>query len=158
MTGLERRQFELVTRWRLAAPLADVWQRVADVESWPQWWPSVRRVETLAPGDSDGTGAIRRLHWKTALPYDLAFQVEVTRVVDEWLIEGRARGDLVGTGTWTFAEESGVTTATYDWRVDVGKRWMRPLVPMLRPVFAWNHAKVMQHGEAGLTRLLARAV
>jgi hypothetical protein len=150
-----RRQFELVTQWRLEAPTAAVWERIEDVAAWPRWWPSVRRVETLAPGDADGIGAIRRLSWQTALPYDLTFDVEVVRVDPHRLIEGRAFGELEGTGAWTFAEAEGVTTATYDWRVDVGKPWMRRFAPLLRPVFAWNHGVVMRRGEAGLTRLLA---
>jgi len=32
---------------------------------------------------------------------------------------------------------------------------MRRLLPVLRPVFAWNHDKVMQAGDAGLRRHLA---
>jgi hypothetical protein len=152
----ERRQFELVTQWQLPAPLARVWDRIEDVADWPRWWPSVKRVETLSAGGAEGIGAIRRLSWQTALPYDLTFDVEVVRAVRHQLIEGRAFGELEGTGTWTFAAAAGVTTATYDWRVDVGKSWMRALAPLLRPVFAWNHGRVMRRGEAGLTRELAR--
>lgn len=151
----KRRQFELVTHWRLEAPLPAVWQCIERVQDWPRWWPSVRRVETLVPGRADGVGAIRRLSWRTALPYDLTFDVEVTRVVPQAVIEGRASGELEGAGTWILAEADGVTTATYDWRVDLGKRWMRALAPLLRPVFAWNHGIVMRRGEIGLKRLLA---
>jgi hypothetical protein len=151
-------QFELTTHWRLESPLRPVWDSIHDVASWPQWWPAVARVETLAEGDADGIGAIRRLHWKTALPYDLCFDVEVTRIAPDRLIEGRAFGELDGMGTWTFAEVGGVTTATYDWRVDVGKAWMRALAPLLRPVFAWNHGVVMRRGEQGLAQKLAASI
>jgi hypothetical protein len=147
-------RFELTTQWRLAAPLRAVWDPIHDVAAWPQWWPSVARVETLAAGGADGIGAVRRLYWKTALPYDLRFDVEVVRIEPDRLIEGRAFGELEGTGTWTFAEADGVTAATYDWRVDVGKPWMRALAPLLRPVFAWNHGVVMRRGEQGLAQRL----
>ena len=73
-------QFALTTLWQLEAPLEAVWDRLYDVASWPDWWPSVVRVDTLAEGDARGIGARRRLHWKTALPYDLSFEVAVTRI------------------------------------------------------------------------------
>ena len=37
------------------------------------------------------------------------------------------------------------------------KPWMIALSPILRPVFAWNHGKVMGWGYDGLTRKLAGA-
>ena len=43
----------------------------------------------------------------------------------------------------------------YDWIVEVTKPWMRLSAPLLRPVFAWNHGKVMGWGYQGLTRKLA---
>ena len=43
----------------------------------------------------------------------------------------------------------------YDWIVELTKPWMRSLAPILRPVFAWNHNKVMEWGRDGITRKLA---
>jgi hypothetical protein len=40
----------------------------------------------------------------------------------------------------------------YDWRVDLGKPWMRTLAPLLRPAFAWNHNVLMRWGEQDLSR------
>jgi hypothetical protein len=39
--------------------------------------------------------------------------------------------------------------------VEVTKPWMRALAPLLRPVFTWNHGKVMGWGYEGLRRELA---
>ena len=46
------------------------------------------------------------------------------------------------------------TSVRYDWRVDLGKAWMRALAPVLRPAFAWNHNVVMGWGEADLRKRL----
>ncbi len=72
-------------------------------------------------------------------------------------IEGRARGELEGTGCWTFDEADGITIVRYDWRVATTKAWMNLLAPLARPLFAWNRDVVMAWGQAGLLRLLAAA-
>ena len=99
------------------------------------------------PGDAEGIGALRRMTWRTALPYTLSFDMRTTRVEPMRLIEGRAEGELAGRGRWTLAADGGVTRVRYEWIVAVEKPWMRALAPLLRPVFAWNHNKVMGWGE-----------
>lgn len=149
------KRFELVTYWHLDADIERVWECLCDSDSWPSWWPSVTKVELLRPAQApSGAGAIRRLHWKTALPYDLIIEVETIGIEPMRRIEGRATGELDGTGIWTLRTESGLTIVRYDWTVDVTKAWMRRLAPLLRPVFAWNHGVVMRRGEAGLARRL----
>lgn len=142
--------FELTSEWRLAAPVEKVWDEIVAVENWPAWWPAVKRVELLEPGDANGVGALRRLTWRTALPYDLAFETRTVTVERLRLIVGRASGELDGSGTWTFRTEGADTLLRYDWRVAVTKPWMRVMAPVLRPVFAWNHNKVMGWGETGI--------
>ena len=148
--------FDLVTDWALDAPPDEVWAVLRAVEAWPLWWRSVRRVETLAVGDAEGIGAVHRLVWQTALPYRLTITTEISAIEPGRRIEVRASGDVEGTGTWSLRPGAeGGTAVRYVWRVGVGKPWMRRLLPVLRPVFAWNHDKVMQAGDAGLRRHLA---
>jgi uncharacterized protein YndB with AHSA1/START domain len=142
-------QFVLITDWRLAAPLDRVWALIEATEEWPDWWCAVKKVELIAPGDDNDVGAVRRLTWGTALPYTITFDVRTTRVEPQSLIEGRAFGELDGVGLWTLREEDGVTHVRYDWRVEVTKPWMRLFAPVLRPMFAWNHDKVMGWGYEG---------
>jgi uncharacterized protein YndB with AHSA1/START domain len=150
-------EFDLVTDWRLDAPLAAVWATLRDVEAWPGWWASVRRVETLEAGGREGVGAIHRLTWQTALPYRLTLATEVTAVEPMRRIAVRATGDVEGTGLWTLASAAdGATAVRYVWRVGVTKPWMRAMLPVLKPAFAWNHGKVMAIGGEGLRRHLAR--
>jgi uncharacterized protein YndB with AHSA1/START domain len=152
MTALS---FDLVTEWRFAAPVERVWAELQAVEAWPQWWPMVKGVQVLRRGDAQGLGSVRRLTWATALPYSLAFDIETVRVEPLALIEGRANGELDGVGVWTLAPDGEETQVRYDWRVAVTKPWMRAMVPMLRPVFAWNHGVVMERGRKGLAARLA---
>lgn len=153
---MSARDFHLVTEWRLAASVETVWREIAAPEEWPDWWRAVRKVETLEPGDARGVGAVRRISWRTALPYTITFVTRTTQVEPMRFIEGRAEGELDGTGLWTFAPSADGTQLRYDWRVTVTKPWMRIGAPILRPVFAWNHGVVMRWGRADLEKRLAR--
>jgi hypothetical protein len=143
-------QFELVSHWRIAAPLDRVWPEIANIDAWPSWWRAVLKVEKLRDGDAAGVGAVRRLTWTTALPYTITFDIESIRIEPMHQLEGRASGELDGVGLWTLTADGNGTTVRYDWRIELGKPWMRVLAPVLRPAFAWNHNVLMRWGETDL--------
>lgn len=149
-------EFHLVTKWAIDASVEDVWQVLSTPETWPGWWPSVKEVTLLRKGDEMGIGAVRRMTWSTALPYDLAFEMETTRIEPQSLIEGRAYGELEGVGRWTLQPEGLKCDVRYDWIVKVTKPWMVRLSFILKPVFSWNHSVVMERGRRGLVHHLAR--
>jgi uncharacterized protein YndB with AHSA1/START domain len=148
---------EYVTEARVAAPPDAVWAALTDVESWPRWWPFVRNVESLRPGDASGVGAVRRLHWSTRLPYRFALVVECVEARAPLRLTARSVGDLNGVGRWELSAVPGGTLVRYTWHVTLGKPWMRRLAPLLEPLFRWNHDAVMRAGYAGLERQARRA-
>lgn len=150
-------QFNLVTEWRIAAPLEQVWGELSRPDDWPGWWRAVRRVEMLAAGAADGLGAEWRMTWRTALPDELSFVMRVTRIEPMRLIEGQTSGELEGLGRWTLTAEGEEARVRHDWQVTLGKPWMRALAPLLRPAFAWNHGVVMGWGHDDLARRLNAA-
>jgi len=97
-SSLAAQEFHLITELRLDAPIEAIWQVLSEVEAWPEWRPTVKRVELLRAGDGDGIGAVRRMTWRTALPYSLGFDMTTTRVHPMTLIEGRASGKMGGAG------------------------------------------------------------
>jgi hypothetical protein len=146
--------YSFVTLWRFRSPLAAVWEMVYRSEEWPAWWRGVERVERLEPGGADGVGALQRYTWRSKLPYRLAFEMRLTRVEPQTLIEGEAVGELTGRGLWRFTQEGDVTQVRYDWNVVTTKPWMNLLAPVARPVFKWNHDVVMNWGAEGIARKL----
>jgi uncharacterized protein YndB with AHSA1/START domain len=146
--------YHLLSTWRIAAPLAQVYATILDSPDWPQWWPAVKRVEALVAGDADGVNSVWRYAWQGKLPYRLAFDVRISRVESLVAIEGIAQGDLDGTGGWYFSNEGEVSIVRYDWHVRSRRGWMNLLAPLLRPLFICNHALVMQQGGEGLARRL----
>ena len=142
--------YEFLTTWCLDAPIGPVFDLLSDVGGYPRWWKGVLSVQLLAGGDAGGLAARHRLTWRSALPYSLTFDLEVTRVQRPHLIEGRATGELDGFGTWRLYEGSEGVAVVYDWRVHTTKRWMNALGPLLRPAFVYNHDLVMRQGGVGL--------
>jgi uncharacterized protein YndB with AHSA1/START domain len=147
-------QYHFQTIWRIPAPLDQVWQAILETEKWPSWWKGVQSVEVLSIGDEGGIGSRRRYVWRSKLPYTLAFDMEVTRIEPMSLIEGRASGELEGTGVWRLQDTGAHIRVQYDWDVSTTRWWMNLLAPLARPAFAWNHDYVMNHGREGLLRLL----
>jgi len=146
--------YALVTHWHLRAPIERVWEAIFAVEEWPRWWPYVQAVNELRKGDARGIGAVRRFTWSSALPYRLSFEMIATAVEPPRYMEAVATGELSGKGRWQLAAEGPTTRVRYDWTVMTTRRWMNIVAPLMRPVFRWNHGRVMAEGGRGLARHL----
>lgn len=150
--------YQFVTIWRFKAPQQHVWDLIFHSEDWPKWWRGVEKVEKVKDGDASHVGAVHRYTWKSKLPYRLVFDLETTRVEPINLIEGRAIGELQGTGCWQLSYDGEITTARYDWKVETTRTWMNLLAPLARPLFSWNHDVVMGWGGEGLKKQLGLEV
>jgi uncharacterized protein YndB with AHSA1/START domain len=120
-----------------------VWSVLRDNDHWQDWFPALRAVRVVEPGDEDGVGAVLEATVRGRLPYALVFRVRITEVEAPRLLVLTSVGDLEGTGRGTLAEEAGVTTVRFEWRVTTTKAWMNALAPAARPAFGWNHHRVM---------------
>jgi Polyketide cyclase / dehydrase and lipid transport len=147
-------EYRFLTTWLLETPREQAWDAIEAVERWPEWWRGVVSVEVLERGDEDKVGSRYDVVWRSRLPYPVAFEFRVDRVERPGVMEGRAQGELTGTGRWRLFEHDGVTAVLYEWNVETTKAWMNLLAPVARPVFAWNHDVVMRWGGEGLARLL----
>ena len=145
--------YSFLTTWVVDAPRERVWDAIYETERWPEWWRGVERVVKIEPGDEEGVGALYEHVWRSVLPYPVRFRVRITRVERPDVIEGRADGELAGTGRWRFFS-GGATAVTYEWNVRTTRAWMNAAAPVARPIFAWNHNAVMRNGGRGLAQLL----
>src|SRR3954462_13397181 len=80
--------YRFLTTWCLDAPIQPVWDAIHASERWPQWWKGVERVTEVQPGDELGVGGIRRYTWRSRLPYQLEFDMRVTRAEPPYFLEG----------------------------------------------------------------------
>jgi uncharacterized protein YndB with AHSA1/START domain len=148
-------RYELVSHWHLNAPIGAVWDALCDVASWPKWWSYVLDVQELERADAAGIGAVRRITWGSALPYQLTFTMQTTVLQRPHLIEVIAEGDLNGFGRWKLTELGAATEVHYYSEVTTARAWMNVMSPLLGPMFRWNHGQVMADGQQGLARYLA---
>jgi hypothetical protein len=148
--------YSFVTRWRVDAPPEQVFEVIRTYAAWPSWWPSIAEARQIRSGDANGTGETVEFTFRTKLPYTLRFMMTTTNVQSPAELDGRAEGELAGTGRWRLAADGDGTRVTYYWDVSTTRWWMNLLAPVARPVFKWNHDQVMEDGRRGLERLLAR--
>jgi Polyketide cyclase / dehydrase and lipid transport len=151
-----RHRVDLISHWRIRAPVQAVWAALTDPDSWPIWWPHVRHVRTVRGGTRHGIGAVRSIEWRTALGYGFTIEVEAIEAVALERLRGRASGSLTGDGMWLLDVQGEFTDVTYVWRATPAPRWLRSLMPVLAPLLRWNHQRVMKSGEAGLRSYLLR--
>lgn len=152
-------EYAFRSEWRLLAPRGAVFDVLHASERWPEWWRGLERVVKLEDGDPDGRGSLGRYTWRSRLGYRLEFDMRITRVERPQRMEGRATGDLDGIGSWRLDDEGdGRTRVVFEWRVRTTRPWMAALAPVARPVFRWNHDRIMRAGGRGLARRLGVAL
>lgn len=147
----------MITTWSIPAPLDIVWLHLIDTEKWPQWWRYVATVKEIATGNANGIGNIRQYVWRTCLPYQLLLTLRVIEVKPFRYLAVEVSGDLQGNGmcdvAWNAAKAN--TEITFHWLVNPTKPWMMQSTAVLKPVFTWNHNRVMKTGEQGLIQYLS---
>jgi carbon monoxide dehydrogenase subunit G len=146
--------YHYVSTWQLQAPIEQVWTAISDLEQLPTWYPAVKEVQILAPGDDQQVGARVRYVIKGRLPLRLAVEATITRVDPPREAELRAEGELAGTGRWLLDQQGEVTTVRYLWDMRTTRPWMNLVAPVARPLFTWNSKGVLLGAGKGLARFL----
>ena len=145
--------YHFQTDWSFATTPEAVFAILEAPETWPQWWPGLQRVEKKTP-EKSGIGAVRRYEFLAPFGYTLSFEMTTTELQAPRHVGGTATGDLEGAGRWELSPIPGGTHVRYLWTVKTNKAWMNLLAPLLRPVFNWNHDRLMEEAGTGLARTL----
>ena len=147
-------EYAFLTACRVAAPREAVFEVLHESERWPEWWDGLERVVKLEEGDAEGRGSLGLYTWRSVMRYRLEFEMRITRVERPHRMDGEANGELAGTGSWRLYEDGEATAVLFEWRVMTTRWWMNSLAPIARPVFRWNHDRLMRAGGRGLARRL----
>jgi Polyketide cyclase / dehydrase and lipid transport len=150
-------EYKFVTFWRVAGTVDEVKDVLGDAASLTKWWPSVYLgVSNISDPGPDGTGGGADLFTKGWLPYTLRWRLTVTEPMTDSGFALIARGDLNGSGRWTFTPDGPEVEIRYDWEVSAAKPLLKKLSWLLKPAFAANHRWAMARGEESLRLELRR--
>jgi hypothetical protein len=145
-------EYFLVTNWKIETTLDKAWDAIFHTELWPTWWPGIKRITVLEPGDENCLGQVQQWVFRSALPYDLVFNMRVTRIEYPAVFEGTVIGELAGKGKWILKQDGPVADLRCEWTVATTKAWMNLLAPIARPAFVWNHSYIMNNGGRALAK------
>ncbi|HSU48550.1 MAG TPA: SRPBCC family protein [Arthrobacter sp.] len=149
--------YDFRTVWRVPGTPHEVAQVLGDPLTLDRWWPAVYLgLHLVEEGTESGLGRVVDLYTKGWLPYTLRWTLTVTEPITETGFALTARGDLNGSGRWTFRQDGPETVITYHWRVSAAKKLLRRLSWLLKPAFAANHRWAMAQGEESLKLELRR--
>ncbi len=157
MTRSSPDTYHFVTVWRVAGTIAEVRAVLSDSAALPRWWPAdYLAVVPVEDGGPTGVGRTVDLHTTGWAPYTLRWTLTITEPMTDAGFALAARGDLEGTGRWTFRQDGPEVEISYDWQVVATKPLLRRLSPLLRAAFAANHRWAMARGEESLALELRR--
>jgi len=146
--------FHLISTWNIPASIETCWFSILDVKAWPGWWKYVDQVVETKQGHDSGINKIHQYTWSTCLPYRLTFNLCTTTIIPYQLITFEANGDLTGSGRCKFTQNNNGTRIQFEWNVQTNKPWMSCISSYCKPIFEWNHRRVMQSGEQSLIQRL----
>lgn len=170
------REFRLVSRWHVDAPVDVVWDVLADPAfTWPSWWPPLTADEVVASGGRTAERWSRvRVRVHSPLGWSLRFALVLESAHEP--VDGHAgrslliaSGDLVGTAAVVVThlpaplpagdDDGGSTEVALTWAVALARRGVvgHALALLPRWVLVAAHAAVMRSGERGLRMFLDRA-
>ncbi|GGI07726.1 SRPBCC family protein [Egicoccus halophilus] len=136
---------DLAGTWRTTAPRDDVWVVVADLSTWPKWWPAIDEVELLAGTPSLPESAL--LTFGTPIR---PLRVEVAVAVadnGERLDVVTVDGPVHGTGRLELTEEADGTAVRFALRLDVRSRLFKPVERVLSGAGRGGRERLRQAGD-----------
>ena len=148
--GMSADHYLFRSEWRLAAGPDRVYAMLADVATYPSWWPQVRGARHLDALSGE-------LRCRSLLPYDLVFVIR--REVEDAnrrILRATLDGDLAGSSQWTITADGAGSIAVFDEDVVVRKALLKRAGFLVRPVLRFNHDRMMRSGERGLRKHLSR--
>jgi hypothetical protein len=140
--------FRFRSDWHVLADPGQIYDALADVERYPNWWPQVRSARRI----NDQVG---ELVCRSVLPYSI--HLRASRVIedrDRLQLRARLSGDLTGWSGWQIAAHGAGSIATFTEEVTTSGA-LRAASRLARPILEWNHAAMMRGGELGLRQYLS---
>lgn len=142
MTPARPAPFAFDRSWEFPIDPPTFWSIVRETDRFPLWWGWLRSF------DSGGlvVGATTDFVVQGALPYQLHFVVEVTRVVEPRLVETQVAGHLEGPASLGVEPAPDGSRVRLSWELEPRDPTLRRLAALSHPLLAWSHDQVVDLG------------
>jgi uncharacterized protein YndB with AHSA1/START domain len=154
--------YHLGYRSRIEGPIETVWYFVSHGRTYPEWFPVFRDAQS--DDQEVRVGSRIRYHVKALLPYDLVWDVTVSRLEPPHLIQtdttvvlgGRFR--LTGWVRFSLQQQGSLVEVINEQEMRADRALPAPLHALAARAFAFNHDQAMAQGERGLQRAVRAAL
>ncbi|XAM01576.1 hypothetical protein OT109_09295 [Phycisphaeraceae bacterium D3-23] len=150
-------EFHFVDRWSVEATAREAVEVFADHADAGRWWPATFLVaEQVDPGAPDGTGRTIRALTAGFLPYRLQVRIRLQLINSDNDYTLAFSGDLCGLTRVKTTQCGDRLDIIFESRLAPQKPVVRFLMPILKPLYIWNHSWLMTRGERSIRLEIAR--
>lgn len=136
--------------YRFAVSPATLWDEVADVQQFPQWWPWLHRFDARAMERGD----VWSCTVQPPLPYSLSFDITIDEVTPRERITARVSGEITGAAQLTIIPDGDGCTARLTSQLAPASRFLQTVALVARPVVSLGHDWVLDTGARQFRRHL----
>jgi uncharacterized protein YndB with AHSA1/START domain len=125
------------------APAPEVlWAALADVPSYPRWWPWLHAFDgrRLAPGQEWACAV------KPPLPYVLHFRIRIETMEPGRSVDATVSGDIRGRAALTVAPAGAGSEVRLRSELAPANRWLEAVATVARPAVRYGHDWVLDTG------------
>lgn len=96
-------------------------------------------------------GSLKRCTWRGSIAPDFTFNLRITRIIANRLLEGEVRGQLEGTTHWQLTPQSEGCAVHLEWSFHTNIWWLSLLTPMTRHLYPRIFDGILQNGGRSLS-------
>lgn len=142
-------KYNFITEWVFKASPKKVWEATRNVNTISLWWPGFKKCQARGGVKTLEAGTIIDAAVQGLLG-DIKFTLEVTEVLPPVKLTLKSEGDLEGAGEWELIPLNEETITRISWNVSTTGWLMNVAGFLFKPLFMWNHNRVMAAGYQAL--------
>lgn len=139
-------------RYLLGADVGEVWERLSDLDRYPQWWGWLRDFRVEGPGMA--TGGVLRGAVSPPLPYRFSVAVHLDEVQPRERVVAHLTGDIVGPAEVRLAQHPDGCEATVHWSVRLREPTLRLAAAIAPSAVERGHDRVVRATVDSFQRVL----
>lgn len=139
---------------RFEASPQELWNELARVDRFEEWWPWMRGV--ALEGRALAAGSVISFGIDPPVPFKMTICVAVTRSVEPHRLEGDVSGDLSGKATLELTGQGDHSLCHVSWDVEVAHGGIRRVIHVARPILLWAQRGAVEIALSGFRAHLQR--